>query len=242
MDQQGRILHRKDEGRYYKGVPIHAAPGVHEAVFDIVQKYVSKYSSIMDLGGGSGAFTLRLFDCGYNAEIADLDPPLLPGIRSIRIDLNATEKGESLDGRSFDAVTALEVIEHLENPSAFIRRAGTFLKEDGVFIFTTPNVLDVDSRRLLLTKGEFWLFRRGTLYSTGHLSILPFWLLEDILKKEGWGILEKRFIGRKDRKGWRKIIVPIVNTVLLLLGWRLPIEAAFAPCVAFVCRRQIRNC
>jgi hypothetical protein len=87
----------------------------------------------------------------------------------------------------------------------------------------------------MLTRGEFWLFRRGTLFSSGHLNILPYWLLQEILAKEGWTVLERRFIGRKERRGWRKFVVPLANFALIPFGLGIPLEAAFAPCVAFAC-------
>jgi cyclopropane fatty-acyl-phospholipid synthase-like methyltransferase len=230
-----RVRHRKDEGRYYRGIPVHAAPEVHEAAKLLLKKYKKPPSTVLDLGGGSGAFALRLCDSGYKIELADLNTPSSLNFPCYKIDLNNHFDISFFNTGCYDAVAAIEVIEHLENPAVFLRSVKPLLNVDGVLIFTTPNVVDLDSRRLMLTKGEFSLFRRGTLFSTGHLTILPFWLLEEVLIKEGWRILEKRFIGKKDRKGWRKFVVPLVNILLLPFGWKIPIEAAFAPCVVFIC-------
>jgi SAM-dependent methyltransferase len=234
-----QISHRKDQGRYYKDIPIHAAPGKHEQAFALLSKYLKQGSSVLELGAGSGAFALRLFDHGYSVEAADLDTSDWPisYIPVHKVDMN-NKTWNALSNKLYDAVVAIEVIEHLENPAQFLRNVSYFLKAEGILLFTTPNIVDLDSRRLMLTKGQFWLFRCGTLYSTGHLSILPYWLLEELLVKEGYEIVERAFIGKKERHGWRRFIVPIVNLCFLPLGFQIPLEAAFASGVAFVCGRK----
>jgi SAM-dependent methyltransferase len=229
------VRHRKDEGRSYKGIPIHAAPGVHEAAAEILGRHVLPPATVLDLGGGSGAFAARLCDMGYRAELADLDPPPSISLPSYKVDLNKPFDVSSFGGRRYDSIVATEVIEHLENLQEFLRQVRDLLCDNGVFFITTPNVLDLDSRRRMLTRGEFWLFRRGTLFSTGHLNILPYWLLQEILEKEGWTVRERRFIGCKKRRGWRKFMVPLVNLAFVPFGLGIPLEAAFAPCVAFAC-------
>jgi SAM-dependent methyltransferase len=233
--KQLTVRHRKDQGRWYRGIPIHAAPGVHEAAGALLERYAPPPATVLDLGGGSGALTARLRDRGYMAALADLDPPASAAAPCYTVDLNGPFDTSCFGGRPYDAVVACEVIEHLENPRAFLRGVRGLLREGGILLLTTPNVVDLDSRRLLLTRGELWLFRRGTLFSTGHLSIQPYWLLQEIFGLEGWTIWERRFIGRKERRGWRKLVVPLVDLVLLPFGFGIPQEAAWAPCVAFVC-------
>jgi len=176
-------------------------------------------------------------DLGYTAELADLAPPPASSVPSYSIDINAEFDRSAVGGQVFDAVVAVEVIEHLDNPTSFLKKVRSILHSEGKFLVTTPNVLDLDSRRLMLVKGEFALFRRGSFYSTGHRSILPFWLLEEILVHEGFSILERRFIGKKDRKGFRRFLTPPINAFLLPFGRHIPWKAAFAPCVAIMCAR-----
>jgi hypothetical protein len=229
------VRHRKDEGRCYKGIPMHAAPGVHEATAEMIGRHVLPPATVLDLGGGSGALAVRLRDRGYRAELADLEPPPSIALPTYRVDLNKPFDVSSFGGARYDSIVATEVVEHLENLHDFLRQSRALLCENGVLFITTPNVLDLDSRRRMLTTGEFWLFRRGTLFSSGHLNILPYWLLQEILAREGWTVLERHFIGRKQRRGWRKLVVPLVNLTLIPLGLGIPLQAAFAPCVAFAC-------
>jgi 2-polyprenyl-3-methyl-5-hydroxy-6-metoxy-1,4-benzoquinol methylase len=235
-------MHRHDEGRYYKSVPIHAADQVHEEAFHLVSKYVKPGQEILDLGAGSGAFSLRLYDAGYGVIAADLDTSSwrVEEVPALEVDLNTSFSESKLNHYSgYDAVTSVEIIEHAENPSAFLREIKKLLKLDGILVLTTPNVVNLESRRLLLWKGEFELFGREQVYRTGHISILPYWLLEELLIKEGFEILERRFFGKTCRRGLKKAIVNIFHSLFLLpFGVNIPFEAAFPVCVGFVCRAQ----
>ena len=46
---------------------------------------------------------------------------------------------QTLDGRQFDVIVALETIEHLRNPAAFLRAAQRVLARGGVIVLSCPN-------------------------------------------------------------------------------------------------------
>ena len=71
-----------------------------------------------------------------------------------------------LDGRSLplpeasvDAAAAVEVIEHLENPRAFIRELARIVRPGGWVVVTTPNQLSALSLLTLAVKGRFSAFQ-----------------------------------------------------------------------------------
>jgi 2-polyprenyl-3-methyl-5-hydroxy-6-metoxy-1,4-benzoquinol methylase len=68
-----KITHRTDTGRYYRGIPIHAADGVHEAAAELITSRLARGKRILELGAGSGAMTQRLLDLGYEVTPVDLD-------------------------------------------------------------------------------------------------------------------------------------------------------------------------
>ena len=74
--------------------------------------------------------------------------------------------------KSFDVVTAIEVIEHIDNPELALKEIHRVLKNKGTFIMTTPN------NNLLFTM--FWWFWQksfGKEWNHTHLTVH---------KKKGW--------------------------------------------------------
>jgi len=59
-----------------------------------------------------------------------------------------------------DVNAAVEVIEHLENPRAFVRELARVTRLDGWIVVTTPNQVSLLSLLTLVTKGQFAAFQR----------------------------------------------------------------------------------
>ena len=69
-----------------------------------------------------------------------------------------------------DVVAAVETIEHLENPRAFLRELTRLCKPGGRVIVTTPNQHSLLSTLTLVAFGEFNAFRAGSY--PAHLTAL----------------------------------------------------------------------
>lgn len=237
-----RILHRGYTGLFYDGIPVHAPPGVHEEAFTLLRAHLAPPARVLELGAGSGAFTKRLLNAGFQVEAVDLDPNGWPheDVPLHVVDLN--EARWPLPELVYDAVVAVEVIEHLENPSAFLRACRRHLRPGGLLVLTTPKVASLASRRALILRGHLAFFRPGTLFAAGHRTILPWWLLEDLLQLEGYDVVKLGFVGRQPfvllpgRPWWKRIVTPLVDVLLLAAGREIPREAACTAAVAVVAR------
>jgi 2-polyprenyl-3-methyl-5-hydroxy-6-metoxy-1,4-benzoquinol methylase len=69
-----------------------------------------------------------------------------------------------------DVVTAVETIEHLENPRAFVRELVRLARPGGWIVLTTPNQLSLLSKMTLVLKNEFNAFQRNNY--PAHLTAL----------------------------------------------------------------------
>jgi 2-polyprenyl-3-methyl-5-hydroxy-6-metoxy-1,4-benzoquinol methylase len=101
------------------------------------------------------------------------------GVDAVRYD-GFPEEGEfhaaDLDAQALpfegaaEVVAAVETIEHLENPRAFVRALVRAARPGGWVIVTTPNQLSLLSRATLLAKGEHNAFQ-GASYPA-HITAL----------------------------------------------------------------------
>jgi len=131
---------------------VRALPGTHELIVEIALRHASSSARVLDLGAGSGALAERLQAAGFCVTAADITNYFELATEFVQLDFNDPNFDRALS--AFDVVTSVEVIEHLENPTAFLRSIGRLLKPNGVAILTTPNVENVPARLKFLLQGN----------------------------------------------------------------------------------------
>ncbi|MBU1425703.1 MAG: class I SAM-dependent methyltransferase [Gammaproteobacteria bacterium] len=184
------ITHRDHLGPTYKGVAIHALPGLHEQVYQFALENFETGLPVLELGAGSGALSLRMRDGGFSVVPVDLDGnDWNLDIPLIEANLNEENWQKKLPaGMRFRQIVAIEVIEHLENPSGFFRDISSLLDEGGCLILSTPNVCSFHSAYALMKRGELALFSPDDCITSGHISILPWWMLQHLAARCGLAV------------------------------------------------------
>ena len=120
---------------------------------------ISSDAPVLDVGCGTGAWLKRLSVAGFTnlwgidrnlsalgftgakTEVTDLDADVLP-----------------FSGQRFELITAIEVVEHLENPGRLYRLFSALLSDTGIALVTTPNIHSLVSRLRHLVKGKLGQF------------------------------------------------------------------------------------
>ena len=122
--------------------------------------------SALDVGCGAGLLAEPLRRLGAEVTAVDAAPELVAAARAhaaaqgLVIDYRAAGV-EALEGE-YDLVTALEVIEHVADPQAFVRTLADRLAPGGLLILSTPNRTSW-SKLLTITLAEgFGRIPKGT--------------------------------------------------------------------------------
>lgn len=122
--------------------------------------------SALDVGCGAGLLAEPLARLGAKVTAVDAAPELIEVARA-----HAAGRGLAIDYRAvgveaveghFDLITAMEVIEHVADPQAFVDDLAKRLAEDGLLILSTPNKT-AWSKLLTITLAEgFGQIPKGT--------------------------------------------------------------------------------
>jgi 2-polyprenyl-6-hydroxyphenyl methylase/3-demethylubiquinone-9 3-methyltransferase len=120
----------------------------------------------LDVGCGAGLLAEPLARLGASVTALDAAPELIEAARAhataqgLAIDYRAIAV-EALDGH-YDLVTAMEVIEHVADPQAFVHALAARLARGGLLILSTPNRTRL-SKLLTITLAEgFGRIPKGT--------------------------------------------------------------------------------
>ena len=113
--------------------------------------------SALDVGCGAGLLAEPLARLGAEVTGLDASPEVIAIAREhaatmgLEIDYRVGDVQE-LEGQ-FDLITAMEVIEHVADPAAFVTALAKRLAADGLLIMSTPNATGW-SKLLMITVGE----------------------------------------------------------------------------------------
>jgi len=145
---------------------ISAGKNIYEKTASLVE-YDTKF--ILDTGTGNGEFVKVLRDEGYDKiTCVDKENNLkYDGFELIEMDLN---NDFDFDDETFDAVTSLALIEHLENPRHFLRECKRVTKSGGYILLSTPNVQHFRARLKFLVKGVIYGFDVNDYEISGHIT------------------------------------------------------------------------
>ena len=132
-----------------------AVPLAHEAIHETVAQVLCAQAArglLLDVPAGEGALAARLQRAGFDVRCCDLYPQIfrLPGVEIKGGDLSATLP---YPDDSFDFITCVEGLEHIENPQQAMREFARLLRAGGQLVVTVPNILNIEERIKWLLHG-----------------------------------------------------------------------------------------
>jgi 2-polyprenyl-3-methyl-5-hydroxy-6-metoxy-1,4-benzoquinol methylase len=145
-----------------------------------VVRMIGNSQHVLEVGSGPGSITKQLKGAGNCTITAlEIDPVAIELVRPFceavhSADLNATDWDSVLEGRKFEVVLAADVLEHVYDPLAVLKKMASLVRDDGRVVLSLPHV--------------------------GHSAVAACLLLEDFDYRD-WGLLDKthiRFFGLKN--------------------------------------------
>lgn len=136
-----------------RGLVERTTAGLHAALIEEIPPVLTD-ASVLDIGCGTGAWLERLADLHFsNLYGVDLDVQQVKSERAKILQFNLDwDELPKFDIEQFDLITAIELIEHLENPGRLFFHISKLLKPNGHVLLTTPNIHSLIARlRFLLT-------------------------------------------------------------------------------------------
>jgi SAM-dependent methyltransferase len=206
----------------------HTIGRLHHFLDPILKRHALRGGRAIDLGAGSGAFAVRLLELGFEVTAVDLNSERFKAdIPFVQLNLNNPDFC-SLGDRIFDLVTAVEVIEHLESPTAFLRKIRSLLKPDGMALITTPNMDNAPSRFRFLFTGKLHMMDEKV---PNHISPIFYDLfIRQYLPRAGLKLVEHHFFPEKGYKVSR----PCYSWALRLFALLIPGDTLFGDIHVFV--------
>jgi ubiquinone/menaquinone biosynthesis C-methylase UbiE len=132
-------------------------PDLENKKWDMLLKSICSYKEggkLLEVGCATGTFLKKaaaIFEvCGVEvcveaAEYARKHYNLNIAVGNL--------ENQRFNDASFDVVVASELIEHLHDPTTFIREVARLLKKDGIFILTTGNIKSLTAK---IKKNKWW--------------------------------------------------------------------------------------
>ncbi len=156
--------------KYYEEIESEHKKKIATAIGDL-KALVSQNNSIIDIGTGNGSFVELLHEAGFEDvsahEILGSD---LSRINNIARHLYQDYDYSSIPSNKFNAVTLLDVAEHVIDPRYLMKMCSRILKTDGVIYLHTPVVTKIDRMMHFIQKIPV-LKKIGTIWQRGRTSV-----------------------------------------------------------------------
>jgi len=162
---------------------------------------------VLDMGCGGGAAVAVARGRSRVVHGCDLAETALRAGRAAEAVRVCADLNDGLPYRdaAFDAVTCLEVVEHVLDPALLLREARRVLRPRGTLLLSTPNIRYVRNVARLTVAGEFpHTTTDDGVWGGGHLHYFTRRDLRGLLRAAGFGAVEFTVNPWQFRRSWKR--------------------------------------
>ena len=168
----------------------------HRVVLGLVDELGLRGARVLDLGCAGGLLAAELRTRGHTVVGVEAAPP--PEAeenvdRLVAADLDQGLPAAAAEEGPYDLVLALDILEHLRDPSRLLREVHDASAADAALVSSVPNIGHWYPR-LRIGFGRFDYDRRGILDST-HLRFFTWRSFAAMAARCGWRVEERRLTG-----------------------------------------------
>ena len=160
---------------------------------NVLHREYAPPATVLDFGSAAGYIAAELAKRVARVIAVDCQRPARSGqAEAMQFDLNRDFDRLFGPGR-FDAVLALDVIEHMEEPEQAAAKLARIIKPGGMLLASTANV-SFFLTRLMMLLGVFNYGKRGILDKT-HKRLFTVYSFQHLLRTYGFAVKEVRGFG-----------------------------------------------
>ncbi len=142
---------------------------------DLIRLIPSKSENkILEIGAGGGDTLIEIKKQNLANEVVGVDLIEIPDSKQSDPNIDKfiicdVEKADlQLPASYFDVIILGDVLEHLLDPWSFLNKISSFLKKDGIFIASVPNIRYYPACLKIFLKGDFGYEKQG-LFDKTHV-------------------------------------------------------------------------
>jgi 2-polyprenyl-3-methyl-5-hydroxy-6-metoxy-1,4-benzoquinol methylase len=152
---------------------------------------VTKGAKVLDVGCGNGRMGEYLIKNNQNKVTGiDISQPAIDQAKKVLSEaycLDLEKDAMPFSEKSFEIIICGDILEHLFDPLSILKILSKYLKDDGFFLLSIPNVANIFIR-LSLLKGNFNYQESGILDET-HLRFFTLETIKKMLEQAGLKIV-----------------------------------------------------
>jgi 2-polyprenyl-3-methyl-5-hydroxy-6-metoxy-1,4-benzoquinol methylase len=163
------------------------------ALIDMIKEDKNKPIEVLELGCAMGSTLNRIKRFWPNARIHGVEYD--PGVAEVAAHITDIIQGDvenmviPYEQKQFDYIICADVLEHLRDPEATVRRFMPYLKDDGHFLISLPNIRHHAVLSMIALQGRFDYGDSGILDRT-HVKFFTRDTAIEMLESAGLKVLK----------------------------------------------------